>query len=113
MFQFIQAMKLGRIHLVGQSRGGGLTFFLSVLHPGVVQTLVIVDSNTAAPDYGPTGRRAAPAARPRESDCKGWRCRLRAISHKPDVAFDDEYFRVGFIDYWNRRPSGTAAGGGR
>src|SRR3990172_5755771 len=95
MFQFIQAMKLGRIHLVGQSRGGGLAFFLSVLHSDVVRTLVIVDSNTAAPDYGATGRQAALATCPSEPDCEEWRCRLRAISHLPDVAFDDEYFRVG------------------
>ena len=53
MYQFIQTMKLGKVHLVGQSRGGGLVFFLSVAHPEIVRTLVIVDTNTASPDTGP------------------------------------------------------------
>lgn len=95
MYQFIQTMKLGKVHLVGQSRGGGLAFFLSVLHPEVVRTVVIVDSNTAAPEYGPTGRQAALADCPKEPDCAEWRCRLRAISFKPEVAFDDLYFQTG------------------
>jgi pimeloyl-ACP methyl ester carboxylesterase len=94
MYQFIQTLKLGRVHLVGQSRGGGLSFFLSVAHPEIVRTLVIVDSNTAAPDTGPTTREAALANCPKEPDWEEWRCRLRAISFKPD-AFDDLFFQTG------------------
>jgi len=95
MYQFVQKMKLGRIHLIGQSRGGGLSFFLAVAHPEIVRTLVIVDSNTAAPDTGPTDRQKVLASCPKEPDCDEWRCRLRAISYKPDVAFDDLFFRTG------------------
>ena len=95
MYQFIQTMKLGRVHLIGQSRGGGCVFFLSVAHPEIVRTLVIVDTNTAAPDLGPTTRQAALAACPKEPDCAEWQCRLRAISFKPDVAFDDQFFKTG------------------
>lgn len=95
MYQFIQTMKLGKVHLVGQSRGGGLSFFLSVAHPEVVKTLVIVDSNTAAPDTGPTQRQAVLQNCPREPDWAEWKCRLRAISFKPDVAFDEEFFAAG------------------
>jgi len=95
MYQFIQTMKLGRVHLVGQSRGGGLSFFLAVAHPEIVRTLVIVDSNTAAPDTGPTTREEALSNCPKEPDWEEWRCRLRAISFKPDVAFDDLFFQTG------------------
>jgi pimeloyl-ACP methyl ester carboxylesterase len=95
MYQFIRTMKLGRIHLVGQSRGGGLSFFLAVAHPEIVRTLVIVDSNTAAPDTGPTDRQKVLASCPTEPDCDEWQCRLRAISYKPDVAFDDLFFQTG------------------
>lgn len=94
-YQFIQTLKLGRVHLVGQSRGGGCVFFLSVAHPEIVKTLTIVDSNTAAPDTGPTTRQEALAACPKEPDCAEWQCRLRAISYLPDVAFDDLFFRTG------------------
>ena len=95
MYQFIQALKLGRVHLVGQSRGGGLSFFLAVAHPEIIRTLVIVDSNTAAPDTGPTTREQALSNCPKEPDWEEWRCRLRAISYLPDVAFDDQFFQTG------------------
>ncbi len=95
MYQFIQAMKLGRVHLVGQSRGGGCVFFLSVAHPEIVRTLVIVDTGTASPQVGETNRQAVLVACPKEPDWEEWRCRLRAISHLPDVAFDDTFFQTG------------------
>jgi pimeloyl-ACP methyl ester carboxylesterase len=95
MFRFIQAMKLDKVHVVGQSRGGGLAFFLTVAHPEVVRTLVIVDSNTAAPDTGPTDRQKVLSACPTEPDADEWKCRLRAISYLPDVAFDDQFFATG------------------
>ncbi len=95
MYQFIQKMKLARIHLVGQSRGGGLAFFLAVAHPEVVRTLIIVDSNTAAPDTGQTDRQKVLETCPKEPDCAEWECRLRAISYKPDDAFDKLFFQTG------------------
>lgn len=95
MYHFIQKMKLGRVHLVGQSRGGGLAFFLTVAHPEIVRTLTIVDSNTAAPDTGQTDRQKVLEACPKEPDAEEWKCRLRAISFKPDVAFDDLFFQTG------------------
>lgn len=94
MYQFIRTLNLGQVHLVGQSRGGGLAFFLALAHPEVVKTLVIVDSNTAAPEYGPTDRLRVLWDCPREPHCAEWSCRLRAISYNPD-AFDDEYFKFG------------------
>jgi len=35
-YQFIKAQRLDKVHLVGQSRGGGLVFFLAVAHPEIV-----------------------------------------------------------------------------
>jgi 2-hydroxy-6-oxo-6-(2'-carboxyphenyl)-hexa-2,4-dienoate hydrolase len=95
MYRFIQTMKLDKVNIVGQSRGGGLAFFLSVAHPQVVRTLVIVDSNTAAPDTGPTDRQKVLASCPKEPDAEEWKCRLRAISYLPDAAFDDQFFATG------------------
>ena len=95
IYQFIQTMKLGKVHLIGQSNGGGVSFFLTVLHPQVVKTLVVVNSNTASPDTGPTTRQEALAKCPKEPDCAEWQCRLRAISYLPDVAFDDVFFKTG------------------
>ncbi len=94
MYQFIQTMKLGKVHLVGQSRGGGCVFFLAVAHPEIVKTLVIIDSLTAAPE-GPNTRQETLAKCPKEPDWVEWKCRLEAISFKPEVAFDDEFWEAG------------------
>ncbi len=95
MYQFIQAMNMGRVHLVGQSRGGGLAFFLAVAHPEIVRTLTVVNSNTAAPDTGETDRARVLQNCPGEPDAEEWKCRLRAISFTPDVAFDEPFFATG------------------
>jgi 2-hydroxy-6-oxonona-2,4-dienedioate hydrolase len=95
IYGFIRTLKLGQVHLIGQSRGGGLAFFLALLHPDVVRTLVIVDSNTAAPETGETDRQKVLANCPKEPDCAEWRCRLRALSFKPEVAFDEAFFETG------------------
>ena len=94
IYEFIQTMKLGTVHLVGQSRGGGCAFFLALAHPEIVRTLVVIDSLTAAPE-GPTTRQEALARCPKEPDFDEWKCRLQAITFRPDLAFDDEYFEAG------------------
>jgi len=100
VYQFIQAMKLGQVHLIGQSRGGILVLFLASLHPDAVKTLIIVNSANASPDVGTTGRAAALAKCPSratelERDIDEWKCRMRAMSYLPDVAFDDAFFEAG------------------
>ena len=61
MYQFIQTMKLGRVHLAGQSRGGGCAFFLTYYHLETVRTLTVCDSLTAAPEGAGRSRMALPA----------------------------------------------------
>ncbi|PYU26098.1 MAG: hypothetical protein DMG32_10670 [Acidobacteria bacterium] len=94
IYDFIRVMKLGMVHLVGQSRGGGCVFFLALQHPEVVRDLVIVDSNTAAPE-GPTKGEEALSRCPKEPNWEEWKCRVRALTFLPDQAFDDEYFMAG------------------
>jgi 2-hydroxy-6-oxonona-2,4-dienedioate hydrolase len=94
LYDFIRVMKLGMVHLVGESSGGGCVFFLALQHPEVIRDLVIVDSNTAAPEVSPTSVQVL-AQCPKEPDWENWKCRTRAISSLPDEAFDDEYFMAG------------------
>jgi pimeloyl-ACP methyl ester carboxylesterase len=94
LYNFIVTMKLGKVHLVGQSHGAGDILFLALQHPEVVRTLVLCDSNTAAP-VGPTTRQQALANCPKEPDAEEWKCRIQAITARPDLAFDEEYFQAG------------------
>ncbi len=95
LYQFIQVMKLGKVNLVGQSHGAGDILFLAVQHPEVVKSLVLVDSNTAAPPSGASRRQQALADCPKEPDWVEWKCRIQAITRHPELAFDDEYFEAG------------------
>lgn len=52
-YNFIRAMGLSKVDLVGHSRGGYLVTRLTLEHPELVKTLVIVDSSTAAPGENP------------------------------------------------------------
>jgi pimeloyl-ACP methyl ester carboxylesterase len=45
-YDFIQTMGLGPVHVAGHSRGGYTATRLTLEHPEVVQTLIIVDSST-------------------------------------------------------------------
>ena len=94
LYQFIMVMNLGPVHLVGQSHGSGDILFLAVKHPEIVRDLVLCDSNTVAPPGPPTRRQEAIGNCPKE-DADEWKCRIQAITKRPDLAFDDEYFEAG------------------
>lgn len=51
----LRALGVARAHFVGHSRGGFLALRLAIEHPEMVQSLVIIDSNTSSPDPGGSG----------------------------------------------------------
>jgi 2-hydroxy-6-oxonona-2,4-dienedioate hydrolase len=91
MFQFVETKKLGRVHLVGQGRGGACALFLTVAHPEIVRTLTIVNSLTAAP-VGPNGLEEIIAKCPPGPGMAAWQCLLQAISVRPEETFDDAFW---------------------
>lgn len=99
LHQFLRTKNVSKAHVVGQSMGGLLAFYLAVAHPEVVQTLVIVNSASLVPvDVGETNRPSLLAAQcpdAKTHDWEEWRCRLRLLSSNPDRAFDDLYFETG------------------
>lgn len=50
-YDFLDALNLGPAHLIGHSRGGYLVTRLALEHPEAAKSIVIVDSNSIAPDY--------------------------------------------------------------
>jgi pimeloyl-ACP methyl ester carboxylesterase len=59
------AMGVTRAQFVGHSYGGSLTLFLAARHPGLVRTMVLIDS--AAPTYSDDRRSRVAAVRPLDS----------------------------------------------
>jgi pimeloyl-ACP methyl ester carboxylesterase len=97
MYQFIQTMKLGKINLVGQSRGAGLAWLLAMAHPEVVKTLVLVDSATVSPPLDNANAHAELMAKcPKDRD-ESWKCEMRILSYGPNAmeAFPDDSFAPG------------------
>lgn len=96
IYRFIQTMKLGKVHLVGQSRGGALVWLLAINHPELVRTLVIVDSNTASPAKNPNIHDELLAKCPQDRD-EGWKCEMRTLSYQPTASqtFPEAYFASG------------------
>ena len=106
--QFIQTMKLGKVNLVGHSHGGGMALFIAVEHPDIIHTLTIMDSVTAAP----LGPGVSPAENPvlkcpKEPDMAFWKCRLTALSYKPEANWDSEFWEAG--EYMTETPKSKAA----
>ena len=52
MYTFMRKMGVERVHMVGQSRGAYLATRLTLEHPEMVRTLVLVDTSTLAPEVG-------------------------------------------------------------
>jgi len=49
---FIEALKLGPVHLVGHSGGGAIAFYFAVEHPDLVKDLVVLAHGPGMPSYG-------------------------------------------------------------
>lgn len=100
MYEFIQAMKLGQVHLVGHSSGGALVFYLATEHPGIVKTLTVIAHGPGMPSAGegPTKHDLAQEAKctAPQTTYEGRKCRLALLGHTPNT-FDEEFLRA---DAW-------------
>ena len=93
--QFIQTLKLGKVHLVGHSHGAGMALFISVEHPDIIRTLTIIDSVTAAPLGPGVPPSDNPVLKcPKEPEIAFWQCRLQALSYNPQANWNDEFWET-------------------
>jgi 2-hydroxy-6-oxonona-2,4-dienedioate hydrolase len=93
MYQFIQTLKLGRVHLVGHSAGGAIAFYLAAEHPEIVRTLTVlgVGPQSSGVNNGPTKMDLSKC--PDQNVYEGLRCRVEALGWLP-TTFDPEYWEA-------------------
>lgn len=92
MYDFIRALGLDAVHLVGHSAGGAVAFYTAVEHPEIARTLVIVGVGPASPrDGGPSRLEPELKKCPDQEQYAGLKCRVEALGWLPDT-FDDEYW---------------------
>jgi pimeloyl-ACP methyl ester carboxylesterase len=106
--QFIHILKLGKVNLVGHSHGGGMALFIAVEHPDVIKTLTIMDSVTAAPLGPGVPPSENPVLKcPKEPELAFWKCRLQALSYKPEANWDKEFWEA--AEYMAETPKSKEA----
>jgi len=95
IYQFIQTMKLGQVHLVGHSAGGGVAFYLAVMHPEMAKTLTIIAAGPEDPgmNASPTKLDGLLKKCPDQSTYAGLKCRVAMIGWLP-TAFEDAYWEA-------------------
>jgi len=91
IYQFVQTMKLGRIHLVGHSAGGAIAFYLAVHHPEIIKTLTIIGQGPASPAAADGPSRLDLSSCPNQDVYEGLKCRVEKLAWLP-TAFDEEYW---------------------
>jgi pimeloyl-ACP methyl ester carboxylesterase len=86
--QFIDTLKLGAVHLVGHSAGGGTAFYVAADHPEIVKSLTVISAGPQMPASGdqPTKFEAALAKCPPDvNSYEHLKCRLLALGHTPQT----------------------------
>ncbi len=72
-YEFLMKMRLENVHLVGHSRGGYLVGRLTLEHPELIRSCIIVDSGTLSPGPSKTEFIMANAPKPRLTrDSQRW-----------------------------------------
>lgn len=91
--EFIRALKLEKVHLVGHSAGGAVAFYTALEHPEIVKTLAIVAVGPASPRLGEGPNRLEPALKkcPNQEQYEGLKCRVEALGWGSGT-FDAEYW---------------------
>lgn len=98
LYQFIQTMKLGRVHLVGHSAGGSTSIGYAALHSETLRTLIMV-AHGGMPPAGPNPNMIdmwQAKQCPPQSTYEGRKCRLELLGHAPGT-FDEEFLKA---DAW-------------
>ena len=109
LYQFVQTLKLGAIHVVGHSSGGAIAFYFAAEHPEIAKTLTVVAHGPGMPR--PPNRRTKFAdilekCPPDTASYEHRKCRLLALAHSADT-FSQEYADAD--EYMGRQPKAVEA----
>jgi len=93
VFQFIKAMKLSQIHLVGHSAGGAVALYTAIAHPELVKTLTIVAHGPENPPAATGDTKLQPELLkcPNQEVYEGLKCRVEKLAWGNNT-FDKEYW---------------------
>jgi 2-hydroxy-6-oxonona-2,4-dienedioate hydrolase len=93
VYNFIQTLKLGKVHLVGHSAGGAIVLYLAIEHPDIARTLTILAVGPENPPQPRTKLANMLKKCPDQSQYAGLKCRVYELAWLP-ATFDDEYWKA-------------------
>ncbi len=93
VYNFIQTLKLGKVHLVGHSAGGAIVLYLAIEHPDIARTLTILAVGPENPPQPQTKLANMLKKCPDQSQYAGLKCRVYELAWLP-TTFDDEYWKA-------------------
>ena len=100
LYDFVQALNLSQVHLVGHSSGNAAVLQMAAIHPEVVKTVTFVahggvTTHATEGPYMHDLREEATCAEP-QTTYTGRKCRLELLGHTP-TTFDEEFL---LADKW-------------
>lgn len=90
---FIRALGLSRIHLIGASRGAYVTARLALEHPELIRTLIVCNTGSLAPETGDPNRRDRLVLENRPDDPRG-----AEVYRLKQLSYSDEHITSETID---------------
>jgi 2-hydroxy-6-oxonona-2,4-dienedioate hydrolase len=106
IYNFIQTLQLGKVHLVGHSAGGAICLYLAIEHPDIARTLTILAVGPENPPQPQTKLFNMLKKCPDQSQYEGLKCRVYELAWLP-TTFDDEYWKAD--EYMANLPKSKAA----
>lgn len=105
LYNFLRALHLKRVNLLGHSAGGGTAFFFAMVHPEMVKTLILASAGTEMPGHF-KGQRLAKEMKscPAKPLFAAQKCRLDLLSVDPHRTLGKQFWAANrYMEAWRKR----------
>lgn len=106
LYNFLNALHLKKVNLVGHSAGGGTAFFFAVAHPDMVKTLTLVSAGTQTPGIFTVPQKLMVEMKscPKSPLSAARQCRLGLLSINAKRTFNSQFWAANrYMNAWRAR----------
>lgn len=106
LLDFIDANKLGKVHLAGNSSGAAVSLLFALAHPERVATLTLIAVGPHTPASLSKGLIMREACNNIADAQASWSCWMQAMTYRSDTTFDSAFFAAS--EYMKNLPAWRA-----
>ncbi|MCJ7592292.1 MAG: alpha/beta hydrolase [Woeseiaceae bacterium] len=106
LLEFIDTMKLDKVHLAGNSSGAAVALLFSLAHPERVATLTLIAVGPHTPASLSKGLIMREACNNIADEQASWSCWMQAMTYRSDTTFDKSFFAAS--EYMKNLPAWKA-----